>query len=108
MRTTALVLSAAALLGASFVSGAPASAQTVEVGPNGQVGLDLRNPRQRERDFQRDQIRREDMRDREVARRSRNDDDYGSRSVRSGCREVTVRERDDDGSMITRTRRDCR
>jgi hypothetical protein len=103
MRSMALALSAAALLGASFVSTAPASAQTLEVGPGGQVGVDLRSPRQRERD----QLRREDMRDRDVVRRSR-DDDYRTGSVRSGCREVTVRERDDDGSMVTRTRRDCR
>jgi hypothetical protein len=91
---------AIAIVAASLAGGTAAQAQTVEVGPGG-VGLDLRSPRQRERDFEREQDRREEYRERRRAER-----DYDRR--RGGCREVTIRERNDYGEMVTRTRRECR
>jgi hypothetical protein len=65
-------------------------AQTLEVGPGG-VGVDLRGPHQRERD-------------RERRRAMRHWDETGS----VGCREVTIRERNEYGERVTRTRRECR
>lgn len=100
MRTTALAFAAAAILGGSLIS-IPARAQTVEVGPGG-VGVDLRSPRQRERDY----VREEERRDRRRAMRDQ--DEMSTGSVRGGCREVTIRERNDYGEMVTRTRRECR
>ena len=94
MRSVLLAIAAAAAIGAAI----PASAQTVEVGPGG-VGVDLRSPRQRERDWERREIRREER------RANRYYDETGSVG---GCREVTVRERNEYGDRITRTRRDCR
>ena len=64
------------LIGSVVASGlffaAPASAQTIEIGPNG-PGIDLRSPRERERE----EIRREERREmrREERRRDFDDDD---------------------------------
>lgn len=104
MRSLAVSSIAAALLGATFVGAPPAVAQTVEIGPRGGVGVDLRNPRQRDRDEVREEARRERDSDR---RRARRDDDVATGAV-GGCREVTIRERNDYGETVTRTRRDCR
>lgn len=95
MRAAIIAIAAAACLTTAL----PASAQTVEVGPGG-VGVDLRSPRQRERDWERDQYRQ----DRSAERRRDRWDETGS----IGCREVTVRERNDYGERVTRTRRECR
>ena len=98
MRITLLALVAATCLGTAL----PVAAQTFEVGPGG-VGVDLRSPRQRDRDFERDEWRR----DRAVERRraARSWDETGSVGR---CREVTIRERNEYGDRVTRTRRDCR
>ncbi|MGA0595100.1 hypothetical protein [Enterovirga sp. CN4-39] len=93
MRFTVIALAAATCIGTAL----PAAAQSIEVGPRG-VGVDLRSPGQRERDWERDQWRRERARER------RRWDETGS--VR-GCREVTVRERNEYGDRVTRTRREC-
>ena len=95
LRATALAVAAAAMLGTSAVS-----AQTIDLGGRGGPSIDLRSDRQRERDYRRDQVRRDY--DRGYDRR-----DLSTGSVRGGCREVTIRERDDYGRMVTRTRRDC-
>ena len=79
---------------------APASAQVIDLGRGGPQ-IDLRSNAQRDRDFLREQMRR-DMAPSRYDRR-----DLSTGSVRRGCREVTIRERDDDGRMVTRTRRDC-
>lgn len=94
MRTAFLAIAAAACLATAL----PASAQTFEVGPGG-VGVDLRSPRQRERDFEREEYRRDRERER---RRDRWDESSAD------CREVTIRERNEYGERVTRTRRDCR
>ena len=94
MRVTLLALAAATCLGTAL----PAAAQTFEVGPGG-VGVDLRSPRQRERDFERREMRREERRG------GRYYDETGSVGR---CREVTVRERNEYGDRVTRTRRECR
>ena len=99
MRTAALLVTAATILGASFASVPSSIAQTIEVGPGG-VGVDIRSPRQRERDWERAEARRDRW------RAERRYDDVTTGSV--GCREVTIRERDEDGVMTTRRRRDCR
>jgi hypothetical protein len=95
MRVTILAIAAAACIGAAI----PATAQSIDVGPGG-VGVDLRSPRQRERDWDREEARRDRARER------RRWDETGS--TRGDCREVTIRERNDYGEMVTRTRRDCR
>ena len=97
-RATALAFAAAAIIGTTGVQ-----AQTVDIGPGG-PSIDLRSSRQRDRDFQRDEVRR----DRDYDRRSsRGDRDVSTGSV-GRCREVTVRERDDEGRTVTRQTRDCR
>ncbi|MDB5511741.1 MAG: hypothetical protein JWR08_1224 [Enterovirga sp.] len=103
MRRLTAALSAGVIFGAIAVNAPPAAAQTVEIGPGGGVGLDLRSPRQRDRDELREEARRERQYER---RRARRDDDLATGTV--GCREVTIRERDEDGDTVTRTRRDCR
>lgn len=97
IRATALAFAAATILGATAVQ-----AQSVDIGPGG-PSIDLRSNRQRERDFQRDDIRRDRDDDRRSSRRDR-DISTGS----TGCRTVTVRERDDSGRMVTRETRECR
>lgn len=97
LKTTAIALATVAMLGTTAVS-----AQTIDLG-RGAPSIDLRSNKQRERDYQRDNYRREQTRsDRGYDRR-----DLSTGSVRNGCREVTVRERDDYGNTVTRTRRDC-
>lgn len=51
---------------------APASAQSIGIGPGG-IGVDLRGPGQRRRDFERSEMRREDRREmrRDMRRRDR-------------------------------------
>jgi hypothetical protein len=92
MRVAFLALVAATCIGTAL----PAAAQSIEVGPGG-VGVDLRGPRAR--DYDRDEYRRVER------RRSRDWDETGSVGR---CREVTVRERNEYGDRVTRTRRDCR
>ena len=94
MRMTLFALAAAACIGAAV----PASAQSIEVGPGG-VGVDIRGPRARDRDYDREEIRRTER------RRGRDWDETGSAGR---CREVTIRERNEYGERVTRTRRDCR
>jgi Ni/Co efflux regulator RcnB len=86
-KTLILALAASTLLGATAVS-----AQSIDLGPGG-PSIDLRNERQRERDYRREQERR-DMR-------------RAERYERRGCRTVTVREETDDGRTIIRKRREC-
>lgn len=90
-RTLAFALAAATILGASAVS-----AQTIDLGPGG-PSVDMRSDRARERDFRREQDRREMRRDRDIS----------TGSV-GRCREVTIRERDEYGNVETRRRQDCR
>ena len=58
---------------------APASAQSIGIGPGG-IGVDMRGPVQRRRDFERSEMRREMRRDdrremrRDMRRRDRYDD----------------------------------
>ena len=94
-------LATIAFLAAALAGGTAVEAQTFEVGPGG-VGVDLRSPRQREREIERAEERRERFRERRRAER------YEDDRPRGGCREVTVRERNDYGEMVTRTRRTCR
>ena len=96
MRNITIPLFAALLIGGSAL---PAASQMVEVWPGG-VGVDLRSPRQRERDIERRDFERERRAD-----RRRGWDETGSASR---CREVTVTERNEYGDRVTRTRRDCR
>ena len=96
MRFGAIALVAASLLSASAVQ-----AQTLQLGPGG-VGVDMRSPRQRERDALREEERRERFRDRRRAER----DFYRERE--RDCREVTVTRRNEYGERVTRTRRECR
>ena len=99
LRATALAFVAATVLGTSGVS-----AQTIELGPRG-PSVDLRNDRQRDRDFRREDRMRdmdEDRRDRRRAERR----ELSTGSV--GCRTVTVRERDDSGRTVVRKTRECR
>lgn len=97
LRATALAFAAAAMLGSGV-----ASAQTIDLGRGG-PSIDRRSDRQRERDFERRQMRR----DGEYGRRGYDRNNLTTGSVRGGCREVTIRERDDFGRTVTRTRRDC-
>jgi hypothetical protein len=85
-KTLVLALAASTLLGATAVS-----AQSIDI-PGG-PSIDLRNERQRERDYRREQERRE----------MRRAERYEGR----GCRTVTVREETDDGRTIIRKRREC-
>jgi hypothetical protein len=86
-KTLVLALAASTLLGVTAVS-----AQNIELGPNG-PSIDLRNDRQRERDYRREREERELRR--------------ADRYERRGCRTVTVREEDDDGRTVIRKRREC-
>lgn len=96
LRAMTLALAAATMIGSSAVQ-----AQSIDLGPGG-PSIDLRNQHQRERDFEREDMRRDRERER---RRAEREGDYG----RGGrCREITVRERDDDGRMVTRRTRECR
>lgn len=63
---------AGSLLAIGLFSVAPASAQSIQIGPDG-PGIDLRSRRERERDADREEVRRE-MR-REERRRDREDYD---------------------------------
>lgn len=75
-------LLAGAIVAASIASTAPAVAQRIDIGPGG-PSIDLRSRGQRERDFQREEYRR----DREAERRAYyrrerfRDDDRGDRRV---------------------------
>lgn len=93
-------IGAIALLAAGLLSASAAGAQTFEVGPGG-VGVDMRSPRQRERDMLREEERRERWRERRRAERDMYRDDRD-------CREVTIRTRNEFGERIERTRRECR
>lgn len=97
LRATALAIAAAAMLGTSGVS-----AQVIDLGRGGPQ-IDLRSERQRDRDYQREQYGRERGYDGRAGQHDRRDLSTGS----VGCREVTVRERDDHGQMVTRTTRRC-
>jgi hypothetical protein len=90
-RTLAFALAAATIIGASSVS-----AQTIDLGRGG-PSIDLRGDRARDRDYRRDEERREMRRDRDIS----------TGSV-GRCREVTIRERDEYGNTETRRRQDCR
>lgn len=93
IRATILALTTATMLAATG-----ASAQQVQI-PGG-PSVDFRSERQRDRDFERERMRRDgDYR--------RGDRDYTTGST-GRCREVTIRERDDYGRMTTRTREECR
>ena len=94
MRQFAFAVLAMATIGVTAVP-----AQTVDFGPGG-PSVDLRSRGQRERDLDREEIRREQR------RRDRQEDRYSDRGG-PGCRTVTVREQDDYGRTVTRTRREC-
>lgn len=100
IRATALAFVAAAVIGTTGVQ-----AQSVDIGPGG-PSIDLRSNRQRERDFQRDEMRRDRDDERRSSRRESRDRDITTGAT--GCRVVTVRERDDSGRMVTRETRECR
>lgn len=100
-RATAIAFAAAAILGITGVQ-----AQTVDIGPGG-PSIDLRSNRQRDRDFQREEFRRDRDDDRRSSRGYRGDRDVATGST-GRCRDVTVRERDDSGRMVTRETRECR
>ena len=93
LRATVLAAAAAATLMSTA-----ASAQVIDLGRGG-PSLDLRNNRQRERDYQRD----EDRQDYGRGGYDRRDLATGS----TGCRSVTVRETDGYGNTTTRRRNDC-
>ncbi|HEX8417690.1 MAG TPA: hypothetical protein VF641_08800 [Methylobacterium sp.] len=73
-------LLAGAVLAASLMTVAPASAQRIDIGPGG-PSVDLRNRAQRERDYDRMDSRRD--RDRRMYREQRYQD-RGERSSRRG------------------------
>lgn len=98
MRFAAFAFLAATIAGATAVQ-----AQTLEVGPGG-VGVDLRGPR--ERVIERDEYPRDGYRERR--RRERFRDREELRAGGRGCREITVRSRNEYGERVTRTRRECR
>ena len=97
LKTTMIAATAVAMLGATA-----ASAQTIDLGRGG-PSIDLRGDRQRERDYRREEGRRDGY-DRRGGYDRR---DLSTGSVGGGCREVTVRERDEYGNVTRRTRRDC-
>lgn len=66
------ILLAGALVAASLVGVAPASAQRIDIGPGG-PSVDLRSRGERERDFRRSEMRR-DRDDDRMYRRQRYDD----------------------------------
>lgn len=107
LRTTALALTAAVILGTTGVS-----AQVVDLGGRGGPSIDLRSNKQRDRDYQREQSRRDGEYDRR-ADYDRRGGGYERRDLstgsvgRSGCRTVTIREQDDYGRTVTRRRSDC-
>ena len=68
-------LLAGAVLAASLASVVPAAAQRIELGPNG-PSVDLRSRSQRERDFRREEYRRDRAYEEDrLYRRQRYDDD---------------------------------
>ena len=68
-------LLAGAILAASLATVVPASAQRIDIGPDG-PSVDLRSRGQRERDFRRDEYRRDRAQDEDrYYRRQRFDDD---------------------------------
>ncbi|WP_267357036.1 MULTISPECIES: hypothetical protein [unclassified Methylobacterium] len=67
-------LLAGAILAASLASVVPAAAQRIDIGPDG-PSLDLRSRGQRERDFRRDEYRRDRADEDRMYRRQRYDDD---------------------------------
>lgn len=92
MRRAIWTMAAAALLSGVALNAPIATAQTVEVGPGG-VGVDLRSPRQRDRDVQREESRRDRDYDRRRAYRD------GDRSASGSTRPY---ERDAYGERRTR------
>ena len=88
LRATVLAAAAAATLMTTAVS-----AQVIDLGRGG-PSVDLRSDRQRERDYRRDEARRDG------GRYDRRDLTTGS----TGCRSVTVRETDAYGNTVTRRR----
>ncbi|MCJ2020094.1 hypothetical protein MKK84_22120 [Methylobacterium sp. E-065] len=67
-------LLAGAILAASLASVVPAAAQRIDIGPDG-PSVDLRSRGQRERDFRRDEYRRDRADEDRMYRRQRYDDD---------------------------------
>ena len=90
LRATTLAVLTAALLGTTAVS-----AQVVDLGRGGPT-IDLRSPGDRERDYEREEIRRDGERR-----------DLTTGNVRGGCSSVTVTKQDGDGNSVTRRRDDC-
>jgi hypothetical protein len=103
LKASTLALIAATIIGSSAVQ-----AQTIQLGPSGPA-VDLRSERQRDRDMQREEMRREREMDRRRADRelNRRDRDMSTGST-SRCRTITVRERDDNGRMVSRRTEECR
>jgi hypothetical protein len=75
-------LLAGAVVVASLASIVPASAQRIDLGPGG-PSVDLRSRGERERDYRRDEYRR-DRDDRRLYRTERFDDDRRGRNERRG------------------------
>lgn len=71
---------AGAIVAASLVGIAPASAQSIGIGPDG-PRVDLRSRGQRERDWRREEMRRDHDRG---LYRSQRYDEYGDRGYRRG------------------------
>ncbi len=61
MKTFILGAALAGTLGASLAGTTPASAQRIDIGPDG-PSIDLRSRGQRERDFRREEFRRDEYR----------------------------------------------
>lgn len=98
LRATILAFVTATTLGATA-----ASAQQVIV-PGG-PSIDFRSEGQRERDFRREERRRDRAMERRAEEREFRRDRMDRRG--GGCRTITVRERDDFGRTVTRTREEC-
>ncbi|WP_449410236.1 hypothetical protein [Methylobacterium komagatae] len=76
------IVLAGALVAASVLTAVPAFAQTIELGPRG-PSIDLRSRGERERDFRREQYRRDREAERRYYRRERyRDEGYGDRYER--------------------------
>ena len=90
-----------------LLTSSPLFAQSIDLGPGG-PRIDLRGPGEREREreirHEREERMREEGRREERRREGRFEGDRGD----GRCRVVEIRERDDNGDMVIRRRRECR
>lgn len=78
MMKTMTTLFAGTVVAATMIAAAPASAQSITIGPDGRPGIDLRSRAQRERDYDR-QMRMRDRDDYYREQRFRDRDRYDRR-----------------------------